>query len=561
MLATTLLQTGPFVTVDIETTGCRPGTNGIIEIGAVRIESGAITDRFSTLVRPDEPIPPAIRHLTGIDDEMVASAPEIGTVMAAFREFTDGAVLVAHNHRFDMGFLDFEAERAWGLPFPRPVLDTLALARRLHPELPRHNLRVLAEFYGAPARPNHRAFPDALATAHILQQMLDELTSMGLVTAGDVAGLCGLPRQGALARKLTLATHLPDCPGVYLFRDDGGHVVFVGRAKNLRTRARSHFYAPAELGSAHPGAVAASIDHVVCVSPLDALLLEHRLIARYEPTFNRRHTHPRQPLYIHASTDDEFPTFRVTRRRMRSGVLFGPVSNEWAARTVVASLARHFGLRQCTGSVATRARRACPRRGTGACPQPCMGAVDADAYARRVQAALAVLGGQSVRFRTALQRLRDQAASAQRYEDAILYRDAIRALDRTVAALNVFERARSEPVRVLVEGDATGGVAHVLVHGSRMTAVRMTRAEIADPAHTQRLVRALTRASARAADPPAMTARRLREVLLVDSYRQQHLPVEVPVNGDVRAAAAAVSVALRRTVRAPRKRHEAAAGA
>lgn len=558
MLATTLLETGPFVTVDIETTGCRPGTNGIIEIGAVRIESGLITDRFSTLVRPDEPIPPAIQHLTGIDDAMVASAPDIVTVMTLFREFTRDAVLVAHNHRFDMGFLDFEAERCWGAPFPRPVLDTLALARRLHPELPRHNLRVLAEFYGASSLPNHRAFPDALATAHILQQMFAELSHMGLVTAGDVAGLCGLPRQGALARKLTLATHLPDCPGVYLFRDEGGRVVFVGRAKNLRTRARSHFYAPAELGSAHPGAAAASIDHVVCVSPLDALLLEHRLIARYEPTFNR-HTRSKQPLYIHVSTAEEFPALRVTRRLLKSGMLYGPLSNEWAARTVVQALARHFGLRQCAGPLSARVRRPCPRRDIGSCPQPCLGAVEPDTYARRLQAALGVLDGEPSRFRSALQRLRDQAASDQRYEDAIQYRDAVRALDRTLSALGVVERARREPVCVLVEGDPTGAVAHVLVHGSRMAAVRMTRAEIADPAHVERLQRVLARASARATEAARMTPRRLREVLLVDSYRQQHAPIEIPVNGDARAAAAAVSNALRRTVRAPRKRHAAAA--
>ena len=149
MLGTTSLAHGSFVTVDIETTGSRPGSGGILEIGAVRIESGTITARFTALVHPGEPVPPAIRHLTGIDDAMVASAPPIDDVIAEFRAFVGDSVLVAHNHRFDMGFLDYEAERSWGMPFPRPVLDTLALARRLRPELERHNLRALAEQYGA----------------------------------------------------------------------------------------------------------------------------------------------------------------------------------------------------------------------------------------------------------------------------------------------------------------------------------------------------------------------------------------------------------------------------
>ena len=108
MLAPTLLTEGPFVTVDIETTGCRPGTSSIIELGAARIEHGAVVDTFSMLVRPTEPIPAAIERLTGISDAMVAHAPSVDEVVRAFSSFAAGAVLVAHNHRFDLGFLDYE---------------------------------------------------------------------------------------------------------------------------------------------------------------------------------------------------------------------------------------------------------------------------------------------------------------------------------------------------------------------------------------------------------------------------------------------------------------------
>lgn len=557
MLGTTPLHTGPFVTVDIETTGCRPGSSGIIEIGAVRLESGVITGHFSTLVRPPEPIPPAVRQLTGIDDDMVAGAPDIASVIAEFREFVGDAVLVAHNHRFDMGFLDFEAERSWGMPFPRPVLDTLSLARRLHPELSRHNLRVLAEFYGAESTPNHRAFPDALATAEILRGMLSELTANGFATAGDAAGFCGLARQGNLARKLALATHLPDAPGIYLFRDENGTVVFIGRAKSLRARVRSHFYAPGELGSAHPGDVVASIDHVVCVSPLDALLLESRLMTRYQPAYNRQHHRMRHPVYIHAATGGDYPGLRVTRRRLRGGELHGPVSNEWAARRVTEALSRHFGLRMCTGSLEARAERPCSRRGRGMCPEPCSNAVPSDAYAVRVRAALDVLDGGGPRFRAALQTLRDEAVAGERYEEAILYRDAVHALDRTLSALDVVARAMMDGVVVLVEGDVTGVAAHVVVHGFRFATLRFTQADIAAGSDRRQVALAIAHATARAARPVRITPRRLRDILIIDAYRQQHAPSEIAVGTDHAAAAARVSSSLRRTVRTPRKRHVA----
>ncbi|MEN6430562.1 MAG: exonuclease domain-containing protein, partial [Coriobacteriales bacterium] len=320
MLGPTSLTDGEFVAVDIETTGCRPGSSGIIEIGAVLVRAGAIEDVFQTLVRPPEPIPHSIRDLTGIDDEMVADAPPIEHVIKDFRDFTGRAVLVAHNHRFDMGFLDFEAERAWGVPFPRPVLDTLALARRLHPELDRHNLRVLASYYGVDAVPNHRAPADALATAQILQRMLPELNTRGLMTAEDASRFCGLARQGVLASKLVLATHLPDAPGVYIFRDASGRVIYVGRAKDLRMRVRGFFYGPCELEHPHPAAEAACVQHIVCASDLDAMLTESRMITRYHPKYNKDHQRGHAIAYMRVDERSAYPSLTVMTTRPKTGI-------------------------------------------------------------------------------------------------------------------------------------------------------------------------------------------------------------------------------------------------
>lgn len=554
MLGPTDLITGTFVAVDIEATGGRPGTSDIIEIGAARIQGGRITDTFETLVRPREPVPPVVAELTGITDGMLETSPDVSEAIRSFATFAEGAVLVAHNHRFDLGFLDYEAERWVGHPFQRPVLDTLSLARRLLTGMTHYNLRVLAATCGATAVPNHRALPDALATAEVFISMIPMLAERGVLNAEQAAVLCGLARHGTLSRKLSLATHLPDGPGLYLFRDESGDVVYVGRAKDLRARVRSHFYSPADAERAAYAAHTACIDHISCTSRLDALLLESRLLDHYRPRYNRDQHRLREPLYLHIDPDVEYPAFRVTRRRLRSGVIFGPVANEWAAATLAQALSTHFRLRRCTRSL-----EAC---GTSRCPDItcCLHDHDVsdtseDAYRRRVTDALAIFNGGGATFRESLNAHRERAVTDERYEDAIRYRDAARALDRTLSALGVAARAAEVPVRVVIEGDERALALHVLVHGWLHTTVRAGRDDVASGTALTTLARALHRARRRAGRPLPITARRLRDMLLVDGYLHEHRPVVVSVDDDVADAVRRIDAIIRRVTRAPRKRH------
>jgi len=563
MLGATSLTNGEFVAVDIETTGCRPGSSGIIEIGAVLIRAGLIVNHFQALVRPDEPIPPSIQALTGIDDQMVANAPGVEEVMLGFRDFVGESVLVAHNHRFDMGFLDYEAERAWGTSFPRPVLDTLTLARRLHPELDRHNLRVLASYYGVDAVPNHRAPADALATAQILQQMLVELQGQGFATAEDVARFCGQARQGVLASKLVLATHLPDSSGVYLFRDATGSVIYIGRAKNLRMRVRGYFYGPTETGFTHPASEASSVQHLACASDLDALLIESRLVARYQPRFNKDQQRGRSLAYIRVDDASRFPSFRVVKRRPKTGRVIGPLTNLWAAETLTHALQQRYGLRRCTRRLGG-ALPACSERESAACPRPCMGAITPDEYRRRVDAALGVfVDGGALRLRAALQALRERAAADLHYEEAILHRDAIRALDRTMSGLDVVRAAAEEPGLAIVEGHNDDVVIHLVRHGRLGRTLRFTREEVANGAVKSALARAVARvfsAERLAEDAYDISQRHLRDIFIIDTYRRQHAPAEVLFTGDGKAFVAQVITLIRRRTRVPRKLHAAPSG-
>src|SRR6185312_10097690 len=146
-----------FVVVDLETTGGSPIDDAITEIGAVRFEGAARVGSFQTLVDPERPIPPAITHLTGISDRSVAGAPSLATILPTFLEFARGAVIVAHNASFDVGFLNANLLRLDYPTLATPAVCTAKLARRLvWPEVPNVRLRTLAGYFRTRVQPTHR---------------------------------------------------------------------------------------------------------------------------------------------------------------------------------------------------------------------------------------------------------------------------------------------------------------------------------------------------------------------------------------------------------------------
>jgi DNA polymerase-3 subunit epsilon len=167
-----------FTIVDVETTGWAPNEAGITEIGAVRVHDGRVVAEYSSLVNPGTPVPPAITELTGISDQMLASAPPVAAVLPGLLAFAEGSVITAHNAPFDLGFLT-AACAGMGRAWPAfEVLDTVRLARHLMAtpqEVPDRKLATLASFFGTPVRPSHRALDDARATAAVLGQLLGRL--------------------------------------------------------------------------------------------------------------------------------------------------------------------------------------------------------------------------------------------------------------------------------------------------------------------------------------------------------------------------------------------------
>jgi DNA polymerase III subunit epsilon len=178
-----------YVVVDVETTGWTPEDSGITEIGAVRVRRGEIVAEFTSLVNPGAPVPEAITELTGISDQLLAPAPPVAAVLPGLLAFAEGCVLTAHNAQFDVAFLS-AACAASGLSWPGyPVIDTLRLARQVMitpDEVPDCKLRTLADFFGTPAQPSHRALADARATAWVLRRLLRRLDNRGITTIGEL---------------------------------------------------------------------------------------------------------------------------------------------------------------------------------------------------------------------------------------------------------------------------------------------------------------------------------------------------------------------------------------
>ena len=183
-----------FAVVDVETTGGSPATSALTEIAAAKYQGGACIGEFQSLVDPGCNVPPLISLLTGITDEMVLGAPPVSCVLPSLLEFLHGSVVVGHNVRFDLSFLDAALTDNGYEPLANTVIDTLALARRLvRPDVPNCKLRTLATALRLEHLPSHRALDDVRATADLLHRLIEHATGFDVFVLGDLVDLMARP--------------------------------------------------------------------------------------------------------------------------------------------------------------------------------------------------------------------------------------------------------------------------------------------------------------------------------------------------------------------------------
>jgi DNA polymerase-3 subunit epsilon len=275
--------------VDLETTGGQPAWDRITEIGVIEIDGFDVASEWSTLVNPGASIPAPIQALTGITNEMVAAAPRFTELAGELYERLAGRVFVAHNARFDYGFLRHEFERA-GLKFMAKTLCTVRLSRRLYAEHSSHNLDSLITRHGIDCRARHRALGDADAVWQFLRiaarEHGDEILA---VAARQVAKQPALPAH--IDRAVIDA--IPEAPGVYLFYGEGGMPLYVGKSISLRSRVLAHFSSGLRSQKATElTRDVRRIDWQRTVGELGALLREAKLVKELQPAYNRQLRRP-----------------------------------------------------------------------------------------------------------------------------------------------------------------------------------------------------------------------------------------------------------------------------
>ena len=273
------------VFVDIETTGGNATRDRITEVAILTMREGELVSEWSTLVNPQTSIPESIQYLTGISNDMVMDQPLFEDIQKEIYERLEGNVFVAHNARFDYGFLKNEFTRC-EKSFRAPVLCTVKLSRNLFPEHKRHNLDSIMNRHALQCSARHRAMGDARVLFDFMKVLYDTLAPDQVDEV--IKKLLKRPSLPAGISEDDIDA-LPDGPGVYIFYDEKGAPLYIGKSKSIRDRVLSHFNSDYRSGKEMNIAQnLASIQHIQTAGELGALLQEARMIKDQLPIYNRR---------------------------------------------------------------------------------------------------------------------------------------------------------------------------------------------------------------------------------------------------------------------------------
>ncbi len=337
---TTLLD-GPLAFVDVETTGGHALYHRVVELGVVLARGETHEESWTTLVNPGVRLPPSIQHLTGIDPAALEGAPRFADVADELARRLEGRLFIAHNARFDYGFVRREFARL-GRAFDARLACTVKLSRRFYPELARHNLDALIAYHELPCAARHRALPDAMALWQFWRRLRAHWPAAEIERAlEDVTRRAVLPPQ--LPRDL--ADELPESAGVYRFYGEGDALLYVGKAVNLRERVLAHWRgAPHSMKARRLATQTTRVDWTETAGELGALLLEARCVREAAPVYNRHLRGGGEALTWRFGDTDAAPELRALDDGWPAGDCFGLFRSEREARRALAAHAREHAL-------------------------------------------------------------------------------------------------------------------------------------------------------------------------------------------------------------------------
>ena len=334
----------PLIFLDLETTGTTAAHERVTEIGLVVVAKGEFVGSWSQLVNPEKGIPTFIQSLTGISNEMVADAPTFEQLAPALFERLEGKLLIAHNARFDYGFLRNEFARL-GMSYRARVLCTAKLSRKLFPEHRRHNLDSLIERHGLKCSARHRALGDAEVLWQFLQKIYAEVDT-ARIDAAVQAQMATPSLPAGLSADVLEA--IPEAPGVYLFYDATGAPLYVGKAVDLYARVRSHFSGDHRLAKdLRITQQVTRVQWMETAGALGALLNESRLIRELLPLHRERRVANFYSWERDGALDSRAPLRLVMAgdaETLRLENLFGTFRAKHAALAALTGIAEEHGL-------------------------------------------------------------------------------------------------------------------------------------------------------------------------------------------------------------------------
>jgi len=410
-----------FCVIDLETTGMGPDAR-ITEIGAVKVRGGEVLGEFQTLINPGVSIPGFISRLTGITNAAVAHAPRLREVFPSLVEFARGAVMVAHNARFDMGFI-LRASEKLGYDWPSTtVVDTVSLARRIIPrrEVRNYQLSTLASYFSTSVSPTHRALDDVLATVDLLHGLIARVGNQHVTTLEDLLQFSHTISK-ARRSKRSWVSHLPDGPGVYFFvrdTDKERKILYVGTSKHIRKRVATYFTASeSRRRMEEMVALATGVEAIECHTALEAAVVELRLITAHQPPYNRRSKNPHHTWV--KVTQEPIPRLSVVRKVLDDQASYcGPFSGRAPAEEAILAVDEAFALRPCRIRLsATVPRQPCALAEMASCPAPCT-LENLDSYLSLVDQVKQCFDGDVRHVRQACMNTISSLSEQCRYEEA-----------------------------------------------------------------------------------------------------------------------------------------------
>ena len=375
--------------VDCETTGTNPMRQRITELAVVVVDDGVVSETWSTLINPEQPIPEGIQQLTGITSSMVKDAPRFKNIADELMSLLEARVLVAHNARFDHAFLKNEFERA-GVKYKTQQLCSVKISRNLFSEVKGHSLDAIIKRFDIAVSNRHRALDDANAVYEFF------LHVSAFFSDSDIALTCKtLMSTPSIPCKIDpqLIANLPNTAGVYYFYDDKGKLLYVGKSINIRDRVKSHFQQ--DYRNAKDLKMAQQISQVdfqTTLSDFGAQLHESAEIKKLAPLHNRRLVKVQRAYYLDTKHDEDgYLTIAIKPILLKNAITnagIGLFRSQRQAQQAIQKLTREYGLCQQLTGLESRTNRPCFAFQLKRCLGACCGKEKPKGYNFRLQKAL-----------------------------------------------------------------------------------------------------------------------------------------------------------------------------